>query len=54
VVSPEEYLARVRALSAKWVGVREASPHEAALRAAGAEFLFHTPDSAMNMYRMTR
>lgn len=51
-LAPEAYMARLRALRAKWVGVQSGSANEAALRTAGAEFLFETPDSSMVMYRL--
>ncbi len=46
------FLARVRQLRAKWVGVTRGSLAEQALRDAGGEYLFQTPDSPMAMYRM--
>lgn len=49
---PQRYLARLRGMRAKWVGVTVGTPAEAALREAGATWLFHTPDSPMAMYRM--
>lgn len=49
---PEAYVRRLRAMRAKWVGVTVGTPAEAALRAAGATWLFHTPDSPMAMFRM--
>lgn len=49
---PAAYLARIRALRAKWVGVTRGTAAEQALVEAGAEFLFQTPDSPMAMYRM--
>ena len=48
---PEAYVRRLRAMRAKWVGVTVGTPAEAALRAAGARWLFHTPDSPMAMFR---
>jgi hypothetical protein len=52
--TPEAYMARLRELHAKWVGIKAGSAHETALQAAGAEFLFQTPDSTMMMYRMPK
>jgi hypothetical protein len=34
--------------------VQAGTPHEAALRGVGAEYLFQTPDSTMVMYRMPK
>jgi hypothetical protein len=51
---PDAYLARVRELRAKWVAIQAGSAHEAALRAAGAEFLFQAPVSTMLMFRMPK
>lgn len=50
----DAYMRRIRALDARWVGVSRGAPAEAALIAAGAEFLFQTPFSEMAMYRMPR
>jgi hypothetical protein len=51
---PRDFVRRVQALRARWVGVRSGSAAEQALRATGAEYLFQTPDSYMVMYRMPR
>ena len=51
-LTPAQYIARLRALRAKWVGVTRGTAAEQALVEAGGEFLFQTPDSPMAMYRL--
>lgn len=51
---PAAYVARLRALNARWVGVHRGSPAEVALIQAGAEFLFAAPVSEEVVYRMPR
>ena len=51
---PQAYLARVRALHARWVGVRRGTAAEAAIRGAGAQFLFTVPPGNEALYRMPR
>lgn len=50
--APEPYVARIRALRPKWVGVTRGTAAEQALVGLGGEFLFQTPDSPMAMYRL--
>ncbi len=49
---PNAFMRDVSALHPRWVGVEHGSGSEAALRRAGGEYLFVTPDSGMAMWRM--
>lgn len=49
--NPAAFVARVRALRARWVGVANGSAAARALAAQGAEFLFVAPFSNMAVYR---
>jgi hypothetical protein len=49
---PTAYVARLRRLRARWVGVTQGSAAQAALEALGAERLFDAPVSSEVVYRM--
>jgi hypothetical protein len=49
---PDDYLRRLRAAHARWVGVTRGTPAEGRVRAAGGTFLFVAPDSPEAVWRM--